>query len=286
MSPPSTNPKTHLFGATSMAGWALHRQAPWMIPFCNVHTKAKAAASFRRLNLDDGDALATLLRSEPPEVLIHCGGICDVDQCEQDPGWAMAINVQSMRIIVESLPASSRIVYLSSDHVFSGDTGPYDEDAEPDPITVYGKSRQQAETILLESRPDALVLRAGLAIGPSIGGRTGHLDWLRDRTERNLPTTIVEDEYRCASWAKDLALRVMQFADAAPIGVRHLITPRAVSRKVLAHHLNEHYAIGARIHLEKRSERPYPHLGHMQLKTKWTDELASPLQSVVPDAAP
>src|SRR5581483_9657102 len=48
------------------------------------------------------------------------------------------------------------------------------------------------------ARPGSLVIRIGLPIGPSPDGRTGHRDWLRYRLDRNLPVTIVRDEYRSA----------------------------------------------------------------------------------------
>jgi len=253
-----------------------------MVPFCNSYTRARGAAEFRRINLDDRAALSALLHADPPQVLVHCGGICDVDQCEEDPAWAESVNVDSMRTIVESLPASTRIVYLSSDHVFSGDSGPYDENSKIDPISVYGQSRVAAENILMDRRPDALILRSGLCIGPSLNGKSGHLDWLKDRTNRFLPTTVVQDEYRCAAWTRDFATRLALFADSSLSGIRHVVTKRAVSREELAHFINDKYQIGARIHVEKRSQRTYPHLGHMQLLTKWTGPLAAPLDSVVP----
>jgi dTDP-4-dehydrorhamnose reductase len=280
--PLATPKKIYLFGATSMAGWALYQHAPSMIPFCNSYTKVKQAAQFRRINLDDRNTLSALLKEDPPQVLVHCGGICDVDQCEDDPEWAESVNVRSMETIVQSVPSSTRIVYLSSDHVFSGNTGPYNESSKPDPISVYGRSRVAAENILMARRPDALILRSGLCVGPSINGKSGHLDWLKDRTNRFLPTTVVQDEYRCATWTTDFAARLAQLVESSLNGIRHIVTKRAVSRQVLAHFLNEKYQIGAHIHVEKRSQRTYPHLGKMQLVTKWTDPLATPLDSVAP----
>ena len=81
----------------------------------------------------------------------------------------------------------------------------------PCPISVYGRTRVEAEAMVL-ARPGSLVIRVGLAIGPSPNGRTGHWDWLRYRIGKNLPVTIVHDEYRSVVWAHDLALRVMRMA--------------------------------------------------------------------------
>ena len=78
---PQQFPSTYLFGATSMAGWAIAQQAPHAVKFCNSFTRATRAATFERLNLDDTRALSQLLENQSPDLLIHCGGICDVDRC-------------------------------------------------------------------------------------------------------------------------------------------------------------------------------------------------------------
>jgi len=122
----------------------------------------------------------------------------------------------------------------------------------------------------------------GPAIGPSLTGRTGHLDWLRFRHRRGLPISIVHDEYRSVVWAEDLARRVVELADSELAGVRHVVAERSVSREILADHLNRRFAIGARYHLESRHERDYPHLGRVELRTSFRDPLATPLPAVVP----
>src|SRR4029079_12168866 len=139
------------------------------------------------------------------------------------------------REVLSGLPAGARMVYISSDHVFGGD-GIYDEDAEPCPISVYGRTRVEAERLVLQ-RPGSLVIRVGLPIGPSLNGRTGHCDWLRYRSDRNFPITIVSDEYRSAVRADHLACRVLQLAESSAVGIRHVAATRVASRIELANHL-------------------------------------------------
>jgi dTDP-4-dehydrorhamnose reductase len=172
-------------------------------------------------------------------------------------------------------------VHCSSDHVFSGDTGPYREDSPTDPISVYGRTRVAAEQLVL-ARPNTLVLRAGLWIGPSSTGRIGHLDWLRDRSRRSLPMTIVSDEFRSAVWAEDAARRVWELARSTISGIRHVVAQRIVSRPVLAAYLDARFAIGAKLAFEPRENRRAPHIGRLELVTQYRDVLAAPLPAVVP----
>ena len=94
--------------------------------------------------------------------------------------------------------------------------------------------------------------------------------------------TVVADEARSAVWADAAARRVWDLADAEVCGVRHVIATRAVSRPDLASYLVDHFVRGASFALETRAERRAPHLGRVELATRYTDDLAAPLPSVVP----
>jgi dTDP-4-dehydrorhamnose reductase len=172
------------------------------------------------------------------------------------------------------------VVYCSSDHVFGGGAGPYYEDSPPTPISVYGRTRVEAEAIV-RARAGSLVIRSGLWIGPSSNGRIGHLDWLRSRHARGLPMTIVSDEERSAVWAHDAAARVWDLARSGITGTRHLVATRSIDRPALATFVNRHFAIGARFATAPGATRNAPHLGNTELGTRFTDAFAAPLASPV-----
>jgi dTDP-4-dehydrorhamnose reductase len=270
-----------LFGATSMVGWSILRAAPEpVMAFCNTSTRMRPSEVADGIDLDDEPSVAALFERIRPRLVINCAGVCDVGTCEASPECARAVNVDGTRSLITHAPAGTRIVHLSSDHVFSGDTGPYDEDSPTDPISVYGKTRVAAEGIVA-ARADALSIRPGLWIGPSYNGRIGHLDWLRDRHRRQLPMTIVADEQRSAVWAEDAARRVWELAHSRITGLRHVVATRTVARPDLARHLDHAFGIGAAVAFETRRERKNPHLGRVELRTRHRDALAEPLRSVL-----
>ncbi len=272
-----------LFGATSMLGWSILRAAPRpLTAFCNGHTRKPPAGVERGIDLDDPLAMYELFAAETPALIIHCAGVCDVEKCEQSPDFAYSVNVDSMQLLIDHAPPTTRIVYCSSDHVFSGDTGPYDEASPIDPVSVYGRTRVAAERLLVD-RPNSLIVRAGLWIGPSASGRNGHLDWLRYRHRRQLPMTVVADELRSAMWAEDAAQRVWELAHTDLTGIRHIVATHVVARPALAAYLAKRYAIDARLDVHYRRDRRTPHLGRVELATRYSDALARPLPSVIPD---
>ena len=274
-----------LFGATSMLGWSILRAgdstSSEITAFCNDNTRRWPVGVSRAIDLDDGPAVAALFARERPRLVINCAGVCDVGACEDAPEFARTVNVEGTRNLLTYAPPETRIVHCSSDHVFGGDAGPYREDSPTAPISVYGRTRVEAEQLVV-ARANTLVIRAGLWIGPSATGQIGHLDWLRGRHRRGLPMTIVTDECRSAVWAEDAARRVWDLSRSSIVGIRHITATRAVSRPELARYLDHHFAIGATFATESRSQRRTPHIGNVELATIHTDRLAAPLPSVVP----
>ncbi|MGH7854294.1 MAG: SDR family oxidoreductase [Candidatus Binatia bacterium] len=277
---PLMHPSMILFGATSILGFNLARLFPrTILPFVTPGSRAPSLRRWPVLKLEDCAWPEALFHQHQPDFLLYCHAVCDVPKCEAAPEWAREINVEHVRRVLAALPASTRLIYVSSDHVFGGD-GTYDEASSPCPISVYGRTRVEAETLVLR-RKGSLVIRVGLPIGPSPNGRTGHVDWLRYRIQRKLPITIVHDEYRSVVWAGDLALRVMQLAQSGETGIRHVTATRAVSRVELANYLLSESRTSANFSRESRHERAAPHIGRVELATIYRGELCRPLSSVL-----
>ncbi len=215
-----------------------------------------------------------------PRVVIHCHAVCDVAKCEANPGWARRLNVESLRMFLELLPPSARLLYVSSDHVFGGD-GAYTESSIPSPISVYGHTRVEAEC-LVASRPNTLVIRTGLPIGPSADRRSGHYDWLRYRYQMGLPITVIRDESRSVVRAHDLAQRLIDLAESGVCGVRHLPATQVLSRPVLAAQLMKLQGLRARFQIRDRRSLETPHLGKVEIRTDCRDQWAKPLPAVFP----
>src|SRR5260221_6100257 len=155
---------TVLSGASWMLGWPLLCGRTAVTAYCNRSTRHIPPGVVAGIDLDDEPAVAELFRTIRPRVIVQCAGVCDVEQCETSPEFAWTVNVDAMRILLAHAPADARIIYMSSDHVFSGDTGPYDELSATDPLSVYGRSRVAAEQLMVQ-RPNTLVVRSGPWIG-------------------------------------------------------------------------------------------------------------------------
>jgi hypothetical protein len=74
---------------------------------------------------------------------------------------------------------------------------------------------------------------------------------------------------------------VWQLAHSAVTGTRHITATRAIDRPALAAYVNARFSIGATFDTAPRATRATPHLGNVELATRYADAFATPLASPV-----
>jgi dTDP-4-dehydrorhamnose reductase len=78
-----------------------------------------------------------------PDLILHAAAWTDVDGAESEPERARRVNVEGARNVVA---LGAPVVYFSTDYVFDGTKGePYVESDEPNPLSVYGRTKLEGE---------------------------------------------------------------------------------------------------------------------------------------------
>lgn len=114
--------------------------------------------------LDVTDAAAVAAAVEGVDVVVHAAAMTNVDACEAAPADAAAVNDAGTRAVAEAAHAcGAKVVYLSTDYVFAGDSAPYDEDDPTGPLNVYGATKLAGEAHLDPGRD--LVVRTSWVFG-------------------------------------------------------------------------------------------------------------------------
>lgn len=108
------------------------------------------------LNLENFDSIHKVIKNAKPDIIIHIGGLTDTDYCEANQSLASKVNCFGTNELMNHF--DGKIIYFSTDYVFDGDSAPYDENSQPNPINHYGKTKLTAEKIVL-SDPNNLVVR-------------------------------------------------------------------------------------------------------------------------------
>lgn len=142
-----------------------------------------------------------------PDAIIHTAAMTNVDTCETEREMAYQLNVGAVQTLVEVCEAFDvQLVHLSTDFIFDGAAGPYDEEAEPNPLSYYGQTKLEAEELLKKSNIKWAILRTIIVYGiVSDMSRSNIVLWAKGALEKGNPLNIVNDQWRMPTLAEDLA---------------------------------------------------------------------------------
>ena len=189
------------------------------------------------IDLRDADALAAAARTARPDIIIHTAALSAVGDCHRDPVAAHAINVEGTRRLAEHAASiGARLVHVSTDLVFDGERAPYRESDAPAPLSVYGRSKADAEAAL-HGLPLTAVVRVSLLYGPSVTDRPTLLDRQRQALAAGEPLTLFDDEWRTPLDLPTAAHALLAIADSDCTGTLHLGGPERLSRLAMGERL-------------------------------------------------
>ena len=111
------------------------------------------------LDVTNKDAVHNILKSFKPNIVVNCAAFTNVDKSETKKSLVRDINVKGIENIIKSLPLKSKIIHISTDYVFDGQSGDYKEDDMRLPVNYYGKTKLESENILIGSNCNYLIIR-------------------------------------------------------------------------------------------------------------------------------
>lgn len=195
---------------------------------------------FECADLTAAPAVAALLQSFRPQVIVHAAAMSRVLDCEDHPDEAEAVNVAATENLVhwaETLHA--RFIFLSSDQVFSGSKGAYRESHAPDPVNVYGRTKLEAERLVLASAAPLTIIRSNSVVGPTLGWGESFTDMVLKKLRAGDKVTLFQDQYRSPIHIRSMvqvlnAACVLEFSGLLHVGggrrMNRLDTGFAVAR--------------------------------------------------------
>lgn len=108
---------------------------------------------------DKTRALITKIR---PDAVIHCAALTNVEACEEDYKFAYATNAAATRNLIEDLAPAARFIYISTDSVFDGEKGDYNEMDRPRPLNNYAKTKLEGELFVEGLSKNHVIIRTNI----------------------------------------------------------------------------------------------------------------------------
>jgi dTDP-4-dehydrorhamnose reductase len=171
------------------------------------------APGLRHLDISDPAQVAAALAELQPSRIYLSAALTHVDYCEDHPEVARRINVIGARNVAEEARRrGAKLVFYSSEYIFDGADGPYDEDAKANPLSVYGRAKLEAEQVIRDILEDALILRTTVVFGWDRDSKNFAMQ-IYDRVQKGLEMTIPDDQLGTPTWAdylSEVSLRLVK----------------------------------------------------------------------------
>jgi len=161
-------------------------------------------------------------------LVIHCAAVSTVAEAQKNPALAKRLNTDVTQFLAQ-LASDVQFVYFSTDLVFDGRKGNYNENDAPNPLHVYGESKVASEQIVLKN-PRHLVLRTSINGGISAAGNRGFNEQLWQAFESGREMKLFTDEFRCPIFAGETARAVWQLSEQKCAGIVHVAGAERLSR--------------------------------------------------------
>ena len=193
---------------------------------------------FEPLDITDKEEVFRVFDSFKPTVVIHTAAMTHVDQCETEREGCWQANVSAVAHIVEACQrVNAFLVHLSTDFIFDGKCGPYDEKATAHPISYYGEGKLAAENLVTASDIDWAIVRTVLVYGIAHDmSRSNIILWVKQNLEKGKQIKVVDDQLRSPTLAEDLATGCLLIAEKKAKGIfnicgKDLLTPYEMAVK-------------------------------------------------------
>jgi dTDP-4-dehydrorhamnose reductase len=188
--------------------------------------------NYYSLDITNKNQVERCFNDNMPTHVIHTAAMTNVDQCELDPIGCERLNVTSTQYLSDQCQRNNiHFQLLSTDFVFDGIKGDYSEEDEPNPLSVYAKSKVDAENLLLGSEFDNWsIVRTIIVYGQGENlSRNNVICWAKDALAKNQEMNIIDDQFRAPTWADDLAWACLRICELEKRGIFHISGPETMS---------------------------------------------------------
>jgi dTDP-4-dehydrorhamnose reductase len=212
-------------GGSGFLGQEVTRQAriagTRVVATFHSHALPIAAVDWQALDIRHRDNVTALVEQIRPAVIINTAF--------RQADWVTTAD-GGMHVAAAAAAVGARLVHVSSDAVFSGLAGCYDETSPPDPTTPYGAAKAAAETAIKGLDPAAVIARTSLIIG---NGGSLHEAYVHSLASGATTGVLFTDDVRCPVHVTDLASALLELASSPHSGIQHVAGADAVSRHEL-----------------------------------------------------
>ncbi|MDG5815740.1 dTDP-4-dehydrorhamnose reductase [Chitinispirillales bacterium ANBcel5] len=219
------------------------------------------ALDFPQVDIRIYDDLKKKIHQSSPDVILNCAAFTAVDACETEIKSAYDLNKTGPENIARCAQyVGATLVHFSTDYVFSGNKErPYVEEDQPDPLTVYGKSKLAGEIAVRRTWDKSIVVRIAWLYGSN---GTNFVKSIRSKAKemslRGDEMKVVSDQVGTPTWTLDVVKQVILLLSKKECGVFHCTSQGMCTWYDFACQIIEAASLPVRLRPCETSEFPRP----------------------------
>lgn len=161
-----------------------------------------------QLNLMKPRSIKQFFAGKSFDFIVNCAAYTAVDKAEEDSDAAFRLNAEAPALLAhEAKRINAVFIHISTDYVFDGNHyRPLTPDDNPNPVSVYGKSKLQGEKEVLEIHPNSIIIRTSWLYSPF--GQNFLKTMIRLGKEKS-SLNVVFDQIGTPTYANDLATAIL-----------------------------------------------------------------------------
>ena len=175
------------------------------------------------LDITDRQAVEHCVRDIKPVLIINCA-VLQVDESEQDPVKAKAVNVDGPGFLAEAArQIGTEIIHFSTQYAFAGEPvgrPPYTITDAPAPVNVYGKTKLVGEEVVHKACEKSYIIRTSWVYG---SGKNSFLCTVHDDLKNGKRVRAIDDIWSSTTYVEDLIDRVMTIRRSGFYGTYHVV---------------------------------------------------------------
>lgn len=175
-------------------------------------------------------AVEKLIEKVEPDCVIHCAALANLEACEANPDQARKLNSElpgKLAAIVAR--GGARLLHVSTDAVFDGARGDYEETDLPNPLSVYAQTKLAGEYAVAQANPDAIIARVNL-FGWSLTGKRSLAEFFFYNLLAGNRVSGFTDVFFCPLLVNHLAQIFIQMLEADLHGLYHVVSSTSSSK--------------------------------------------------------
>lgn len=179
---------------------------------------------YLEMDITKPNNISEVVEAVMPDVIIHTAAMTNVDQCEDEKAGCWTLNVEAVATLIDVCERHQIFLcHLSTDFIFDGEHGPYQETDLPNPISYYGQSKWKAEQLVQQAQTPWAIVRTVLVYGIADDmSRSNIILWVKNSLEANKAIKVVTDQLRTPTLAEDLAIGCWLVVEKEATGIFHI----------------------------------------------------------------